>query len=67
MKPRIATAAPTFAEGAGVEGWDYEQYLAQVLEEEVLAGETSRGRLRVKAAPLPAVKTLDDFDFTFQR
>jgi DNA replication protein DnaC len=38
-----------------------------VLEEEVLARETSGGQLRVKAARLPAVKTLDDFDFSFQR
>ena len=65
--PRIAAAAPTFAERARVEGWDYQQHLARVLEEEVLARETSGGRLRVKAARLPAVKTLDDFDFTFQR
>jgi len=33
----------------------------------VLARETSGGQLRVKAARLPAVKTLDDFDITFQR
>ena len=32
-----------------------------------LARETSGGQLWVKAARLPAVKTLDDFDFTFQR
>ena len=39
----------------------------RVLEEEVLARETSGSRQRVKAARLPAVKTLDDFDFGFQR
>jgi len=33
----------------------------------VLARETSGGQLRAKAARLPAVKTLDDFDITFQR
>jgi DNA replication protein DnaC len=33
----------------------------------VLARETSGSAQRVKAARLPAVKTLDDFDFTFQR
>jgi DNA replication protein DnaC len=42
-------------------------YLARVLEEEVLARETSDSRRRVKAARLPAVKTLDDFDFSYQR
>ena len=33
----------------------------------MLARETSGGRLRVKAARLPAVKALDDFGFSFQR
>jgi DNA replication protein DnaC len=65
--PRIRQAAVTLAKRARDEGWDYEHYLARVLEEEVLARETSGGRLRVKAARLPAIKTLDDFDFNFQR
>jgi DNA replication protein DnaC len=65
--PRIRQAAATLAKRARAEGWDYEHYLARVLEEEVLARETSGGRLRMKAARLPAIKTLDDFDFTFQR
>jgi len=65
--PRIRQAAVPLAAQARAEGWPYERYLAAVLEEEVLARETSGGQLRVKAARLPAVKTLDDFDFTFQR
>ena len=65
--PRIRAAAATLAGRARDEGWDYEAYLARVLEEEVLARETSGGQLRVKAARLPAIKTLDDFDFAFQR
>lgn len=65
--PRIRQAASVLAERARAEGWDYEQFLARVLEEEVLARETSGGELRVKAARLPGLKTLDDFDFSFQR
>jgi DNA replication protein DnaC len=65
--PRIRRAAAPLAERACAEGWPYERYLAAVLDEEVLARETSGGQLRVKAARLPAVKTLDDFDFSFQR
>jgi DNA replication protein DnaC len=65
--PRIRRVAAPLAERARAEGWPYERYLAAVLEEEVLARETSGGQLRVKAARLPAVKTLDDFDFSFQR
>jgi DNA replication protein DnaC len=65
--PRIRRVAGPLAERARAEGWPYERYLAAVLEEEVLARETSGGQLRVKAARLPAIKTLDDFDFSFQR
>jgi DNA replication protein DnaC len=65
--PRIRRAAGPLAERARAEGWDYQRYLAAVLQEEVIAWETSGGAARVKAARLPAVKTLDDFDFSFQR
>lgn len=65
--PRIAALAAPLAEQARAEGWDYEQYLAQVLHEEVSSRETHGGDARVKAARFPQVKTLDDFDFSFQR
>lgn len=65
--PRIREAAALLAERAREEGWDYETYLAAVLAEEVTARETHGGEHRVKAARFPQVKTLDDFDFTFQR
>src|ERR687896_1057988 len=65
--PRIAALASSLAERARAEGWDYEQYLAQVLSEEVASRETHGGEARVKAARFPQVKTLDDFVFSFQR
>src|SRR6059036_3509075 len=65
--PRIAALASSLAERARSEGWDYEQYLAQVLSEEVASRENHGGAARVKAARFPQVKTLDDFDFSFQR
>jgi DNA replication protein DnaC len=65
--PRIAERASSLAERARAEGWDYELYLAQVLGEEVASRETHGGAARVKAARFPQVKTLDDFDFGFQR
>jgi len=64
--PRIRETAASLAVRAKEEGWDYEAYLAAVLSEEVNAGDPRRkqpGALR----PLPQVKTLDDFDFSFQR
>jgi DNA replication protein DnaC len=65
--PRIAACAEVMAKRAGEEGWDHQAYLAAVLAEEVAARETHGGQHRVKAARFPQVKTLDDFDFYFQR
>jgi DNA replication protein DnaC len=65
--PRIAACAEPMAHRAVELGWDHQTYLAAVLAEEVAARETHGGQHRVKAARFPQVKTLDDFDFAFQR
>ena len=65
--PRIAARAEPLAKRAVEESWDHETYLAAVLSEEVSARETHGGEHRVKAARFPQTKTLDDFDFSFQR
>ena len=65
--PRIATCAEPMAKRAEEEGWDHQAYLAAVLAEEVAARETHGGQHRIKAARFPQTKTLDDFDFSFQR
>lgn len=65
--PRIPQAATTFATKADDLGWDHLTFLAAVLAEETAARETRGGTARVKAARFPQVKTLDDFDYTFQR
>jgi DNA replication protein DnaC len=65
--PRIRETAASLAERARAEGWDYEAYLAAVLSEEVTARDSHGGESRVRSARFPQVKTLDDFDFSFQR
>ena len=65
--PRIAARAEPLAKLAAEESWDHETYLAAVLAEEVSARDTHGGEHRVKAARFPQTKTLDDFDFSFQR
>jgi hypothetical protein len=65
--PRIAARAEVLAKRAAEESRDHQSYLAAVLAEEVSARETLGGEHRVKAARFPQVKTLDDFDFSFQR
>lgn len=62
--PRIRDVAARMADRARDEGWDHETYLAAVLAEEVAARDSHGGSARVRAARFPAVKTLDDFDFT---
>ena len=65
--PRIRELAPALAVRAHEESWDYEAYLAGGPSEEVASRETHGGSNRVRAARFPQVKTLDDFDFSFQR
>jgi len=65
--PRIRELASPLADTARTEGWDYLEFLAKVLAEEVAARETHGGENRVKAARFPQTKTLDDFDFSHQR
>ena len=44
-----------------------EEFLATCLEREVAARQTHGGEARVKAARFPQIKTLEDFDFSYQR
>lgn len=65
--PALATAAGRLGERARAEGWSHEEYLAACLEREVTARADHGGEARVRAARLPARKTLDEFDFDHQR
>ena len=62
--PRARQVASSLADTARDEGWDYTEFLAKVLAEEVASRETHGGENRVKAARFPQTKTLDDFDFS---
>jgi DNA replication protein DnaC len=65
--PSMARAIERLAERARAEEWTHEEFLAACLEREVAARQTNGGELRVKAARFPARKTIEDFDFSFQR
>jgi len=64
--PRITEAAARLADHARDAGWTHEDYLAAVLEREVAARNASGAQLRIRAAGMPAVKTIEDFDFDQQ-
>jgi DNA replication protein DnaC len=65
--PAAARALPKLSERARTEEWSYERFAEALLATEISARESSGGRLRIRAARFPAHKTLEEFDFTFQR
>ena len=65
--PAAARALPKLAERARSEEWSYERFAQALLSTETSSRESSGGRQRIKAARFSAHKTLEEFDFTFQR
>jgi len=65
--PSLAAVIDRLAERARSESWSHEQFLAACLEREVAARQDHGGEGRVRAARFPARKTLEDFDYSFQR
>jgi DNA replication protein DnaC len=46
--------------------WPYERFLETLLEAEVFARDASGARTRIRHATFPALKTLEDFDWSAQ-
>jgi DNA replication protein DnaC len=65
--PAAARALPGLAERAREESWGYERFAEALLSSEVASRDSHGGESRIKAARFPARKTLEEFDFTFQR
>jgi DNA replication protein DnaC len=65
--PAAARALPVLADRAREESWSYERFLEVLLGTEVSTRDSHGGENRIKAARFPARKTLEEFDFTFQR
>jgi DNA replication protein DnaC len=65
--PAAARALPKLAERAREESWSYERFAEALLQAEVASRESHGGEGRIKRARFPARKTLEEFDFTFQR
>src|SRR5271168_3255892 len=65
--PAAARALPKLSERAREESWSHERFLEAVLSTEIASRESHGGEARIKAARFPARKTLEEFDFTFQR
>jgi DNA replication protein DnaC len=65
--PAAARAFPALADRAREESWSYEKFLEALLSSEVSARDSHGGENRIKTARFPARKTLEEFNFTFQR
>ena len=65
--PAAARSLPKLAERARQEEWSYERFAEALLASEVASRASSGGELRIRAARLPARKSLEEFDFTFAR
>jgi len=65
--PAAARALPKLAERARGEEWSYERFAEALLWTEVASRDSHGGESRIKAARFPQRKTLEEFDFTFQR
>src|ERR1700760_1700158 len=65
--PAAARALPVIADRAREEQWSYEHFAEVLLGTEVSARDSHGGEGRIKAARFLARKTLEEFDFTFQR
>ena len=65
--PAAARALPKLADRARAEEWSFEKFAHALLSTEVQAREAHGGEGRIRFARFPARKTLEEFDFTFQR
>jgi DNA replication protein DnaC len=65
--PAAARALPKLADRARAEQWSYERFAEALLSTEQASREAHGGESRIRAARFPAHKTLEEFDFTFQR
>ncbi len=61
-----AAALPKLLEGAQRESWGCEEFLKRLAETELFGREQQKIERRIKAAHFPTLKTLEEFDFTFQ-
>jgi DNA replication protein DnaC len=61
--PRVIREVESLSRQARNDGWDYEDYLLQLLEAEVHGRRDSTSCRRLREARFPDVKTLDQVDW----
>ncbi|HEY8362591.1 MAG TPA: ATP-binding protein, partial [Tissierellaceae bacterium] len=56
-----------FIEHGEKEDLSYQEFLYQILNEEIIAKEQRKKQTRLKNAGFPVIKTIEEFDFEFQK
>jgi DNA replication protein DnaC len=65
--PALRDSAERLAARAREDSWTHEEYLVACLQREVAARDAHGGEGRIRAARLPARKSLEEFDFDHAR
>ena len=65
--PTLRQSVTRLAERARAEGWSHEEFLVACLQREVAARESHGGEGRIRAARVPARKSLEEFDYDHAR
>jgi DNA replication protein DnaC len=65
--PTLRECVTRLADRARAESWTHEEFLVACLQREVSARESHGGEGRIRAARLPARKSLEEFDFDHAR
>src|SRR5260370_13816912 len=63
---QLEKALPALCETARSEQWTYETFMNRAIAAEIEGRDRRAAERRMTAARLPAIKTLEAFDFTFQ-
>jgi DNA replication protein DnaC len=64
--PTIRRLLPEYATLAAQEGWSHRDFLARLIAEEVANRNNTRIQKSARRARFPSLKTIEDFDFTYQ-
>ena len=65
--PTIRRLFAVLAEQAEKENWTFREYLEQLFSEEIAHRAETRITRSTRKAKFPFLKTIDEFDFTFQQ
>jgi DNA replication protein DnaC len=64
--PHLRETLPAVLSEAAKQQWTYLEFLARILGREIDAKEGKRVRMAMRIAHFPCIRTIEEFDFSFQ-